>query len=183
MAIELTPIGPPGSDGYSVLGDARAPQSTDGRNGDYWINHATGQLSKRIGGVWHNVFVMIGQRGWTGLEGKGFHVSDADPTSEDGREGEGWLNVSTWHVWQRTSGVWQDIGSIQGGTGERGNKVFSDPGDPESGDGVDGDTWINTTSWDVFAKSEGSWDAVGNIKGLDGVDTGARRRIFVASTL
>lgn len=37
--------------------------------------------------------------------------------------------------------------------------------DPTSTQGYDGQGYINTTSWDVFVKENGSWTNIGNIKG------------------
>ena len=70
-------------------------------------------------------------------------------------------------------------GNIRGATGATGatgqngtdgTKVISASGAPASGTGVDGDTYIDTSTWNVYTKSSGSWTSVGNIKGTDGTD-------------
>lgn len=70
-------------------------------------------------------------------------------------------------------------GNIRGAQGETGatgqngtdgTKVISGSGAPSNSDGVDGDTYIDTSSWNVYTKSSGSWTSVGNIKGADGTN-------------
>lgn len=70
-------------------------------------------------------------------------------------------------------------GNIRGATGTTGatgqdgtdgTKVISGPGAPSNDTGVDGDTYIDTDSWNVYTKTSGSWTSVGNIKGADGTN-------------
>jgi hypothetical protein len=37
------------------------------------------------------------------------------------------------------------------------NKTHYEDSDPSSDDGIEGDSWINTSSGEVFEKSGGSW--------------------------
>lgn len=57
-----------------------------------------------------------------------------------------------------------------GQNGTNGTKVISASGAPASGIGVDGDTYIDISTWNVYTKTSGSWTSVGNIKGADGTD-------------
>lgn len=69
-----------------------------------------------------------------------------------------------------------NIRGAQGATGENGQdgtdgtKVISDSGDPSNDIGENGDTYIDTSTWNVYSKDNGSWTSVGNIKGADGQD-------------
>ncbi len=42
--------------------------------------------------------------------------------------------------------------------------------DPTSSQGANGDLYLNCATWNVFAKGDGSWTVLGNIKGQDGVN-------------
>ena len=55
-----------------------------------------------------------------------------------------------------------------GDDGTDGNTWYSGSSDPSDESGVDGDFYLNTTSWDVFKKISGEWSLQGNIKGVDG---------------
>jgi hypothetical protein len=68
----------------------------------------------------------------------------------DGADGDGW--------------------DIIFGTG--GNTWYSGSSDPSDELGVDGDFYLNTTSWDVFKKISGEWSLQGNIKGASGEGSG-----------
>lgn len=57
-----------------------------------------------------------------------------------------------------------------GQNGTNGTKVISASGAPASDTGVDGDTYIDISTWNVYTKTSGSWTSVGNIKGADGTD-------------
>lgn len=71
------------------------------------------------------------------------------------------------------------LGSIKGATGQTGatgqngidgTKVISDSGAPSDSLGVDGDTYIDIGTWNVYTKDSGSWTSVGNIKGANGTN-------------
>lgn len=57
-----------------------------------------------------------------------------------------------------------------GANGQDGTKVISDSGVPDNGTGVDGDTYIDISTWNVYLKSSGTWTSVGNIKGAPGTN-------------
>lgn len=48
------------------------------------------------------------------------------------------------------------------------NRVLFDSDDPESGEGVDNNFWLNTTSKDFFYKSGGTWTLIANLGGGGG---------------
>lgn len=60
---------------------------------------------------------------------------------------------------------------IQGVAGADGATILTGSVDPTT-EGVDGDLYINITSYDLFKKVAGTWSNIGNIKGATG-DTGA----------
>ncbi len=54
--------------------------------------------------------------------------------------------------------------------GEDGNSLLTGKGVPSNANGKDGDSYIDTTTWDFYSKSNGKWTKVGNIHGTDGKD-------------
>lgn len=52
--------------------------------------------------------------------------------------------------------------------GANGTSTLNGISDPTSDIGIDGDTYINTTTWDFFVKSGGNWVNAGNIMGPKG---------------
>lgn len=57
---------------------------------------------------------------------------------------------------------------IQGEKGEDGLSLFTGSSNPSNELGADGDSFINTSSWNYFVKENGSWILKGNIKGETG---------------
>jgi hypothetical protein len=71
---------------------------------------------------------------------------------------DAWLGSSAW----RSGG---------GGAGGGGNVVLSGAGAPAAGTGIDGDFWIDTTSWAIYGpKSAGAWGAGISLVGPAGDD-------------
>ena len=60
--------------------------------------------------------------------------------------------------------------ALQAGSGGTGHWIV-DAGAPDSGEGVDGDLYLNSTNGDVYQKSSGSWGSpLMNIKGTNGTN-------------
>ena len=59
---------------------------------------------------------------------------------------------------------------VNGQDGADGTCMRSGDVDPAANLGNDGDSYINTTSWDYYVKENGAWVLVGNIKGIQGVN-------------
>jgi hypothetical protein len=57
------------------------------------------------------------------------------------------------------------LASIKGADG---TALLSGTTNPTSSEGKNGDTFVNTVTWDVFVKSSGNWTNVGNIMGPKG---------------
>ncbi len=63
------------------------------------------------------------------------------------------------------------LNGTNGLNGLDGRSVLNGPGDPVSGDGQNGDFWINTTDWEVFGpKASNVWPAGVSMIGADGAD-------------
>lgn len=68
----------------------------------------------------------------------------------------------------------QGIQGIQGPAGANGTNgtnvtaIYTENTDPTSGDGINGEIWINTITYNYFRKEAGVWNLKGNIKGPQG---------------
>jgi hypothetical protein len=56
----------------------------------------------------------------------------------------------------------------QGEPGEDGLNIYLDKGAPPDDLGVDGESYINGTNGDLYARADGGWTKVGSLKGKDG---------------
>lgn len=147
----LGPTGPAGADGATIIYGAVDP-TTEGVDGDGYINTVTSTFfGPRAGGVWPAGVSLVGPQGDTG------------PTGATGAQGP-----------QGDAGPQGATGPAgpQGDPGDPGldaNTIFYGTGDPTSGQGADGDFYINTTSHFLFGpKAAGAWPAGTSLIGPTG---------------
>lgn len=57
-----------------------------------------------------------------------------------------------------------------GDKGDAGSRWFCDDGNPEASLGSDGDYYLALVTYDIYAKSGGQWQKIGNIKGASSAD-------------
>lgn len=135
--------GADGADGTNFLSGAGAPSNGLGADGDTYVNVSNGDLYKKAAGSWGSVIGNVkGPQGDPGAAG-------ADGTDgEDGAPG------------------------APGTDGVDGSRFLAGSGNPTSGDGEDGDWWLNYTSGALYGpKNAGAWGAsVGSLKGPKGDD-------------
>ena len=112
-----------------------------------------------------------------GEDGKTVLNGITDPGSEDGEDGDFYINTDTWQIFgPKTAGAWGTGTDLIGADGADGKTVLSGSTDPGSETGEDGDFYINTTSWQIFGpKTAGAWGTGTGLIGADGADgaTGA----------
>lgn len=75
---------------------------------------------------------------------------------------------------QGTQGIQGPIGltgtaGANGAAGANGYNILQGSGAPLAGNGIDNDSYINTSNGDVYKKSSGAWALTGNIKGPQGI--------------
>ena len=58
-----------------------------------------------------------GNPGTAGKDGATWLVGSIDPRSFEGKDGDLYLNISTWDVWHKVSGEWTLLGNIKGADG------------------------------------------------------------------
>jgi hypothetical protein len=241
--------GPSGTDGATWLSGTEVPLS-QGKDGDFYLNTRNYDVYKKESGKWTKIGNIKGATGQAGATGKAgadgatWLFGTAAPTGQ-GKDGDFYLNTSTFDVYHKASGSWSKTGNIKGATGTRGSQwlsgtsitgtnatgtVFSDSGIASAlvndmylntstgavykcttagnastakwsyvgsikgtpggtgatgtpgtdgatwlfgtaaptGQGKDGDFYLNTSTFDVYNKASGSWSKKGNIKGATG---------------
>lgn len=127
-----------------------------------------------------------------GADGASLLTGSSDPTSDLGKNGDTYINTTSWDVFIKSGGSWSKIGNIMGqpgqdgkdGTdgqdgqdgkdgsdgqpGKDGTSVLTGNGEPSSGIGNDGDSYIDLSTWNYYVKEDNQWILKGNIKGSDG---------------
>ena len=122
-----------------------------------------------------------GANGAAGRNGAELLSGPKAPTSNDGKDGDTYIDATTGDVYKKEGGNCNQIGNIRGPQGlpgrdgrdgRDGKDVLNGKVDPTT-EGKDGDKYVNTETGDVFVKNNGTWEKEGNIKGPKG-DQGAQ---------
>ena len=159
------PSGTPGNNGSTILSGTVNP-TTQGNNGDYYLNTTTGTLlGPKAGGVWPTTgLTIVGANGLSILSGT------ANPTTQ-GVNGDLYINTMTGTLFgPKTGGAWPSTGLSLIGT--PGTKIFSGTTAPANTLGNNGDFYINTTTGTFIGpKAGGVWPPTGiAITGTPGID-------------
>ena len=180
-----------GADGTSMRTGTGVPAVDLGNEGDSYVNTLTWDYYVRENNAWvlkgnikgnDGVNGQNGQNGTNGTNGAdGVSVTSIARTSGDGSAGtvdtytitysDG--NTSTFTVTNGANGQNGQNGSngANGADGTNGNTILVGIGAPSNATlGVDGDSYIDTDSWNYYLKVSGNWALQGSIKGNDGQD-------------
>ena len=137
--------GEPGEDGET-------PVITIGSNGHWYINGVDTGIDA------HGVAGTPGKDGSTIFNGQGA------PSNDMGKDGDSYIDLSTWNYYYKQSGYWLLMGNIKGMDGHDGNSLLTGNGEPASTLGKNGDSYIDFDTWNYFVKENGNWVFKGNIK-------------------
>ena len=186
--------GPAGKDGATWLSGSAAP-TDQGKDGDFYLNTSNFDIYKKESGTWNKIGNIKGATGQTGSNGQDgadgatWLFGTAAPTNQ-GKDGDFFLNTSTFDVYNKASGTWSKTGNIKGATGTRGSQWYSGTaitgtnatGTVFSGSGVTSalvnDMYLNTSTGAVYKcttagnAATAKWAYAGSIKGATG-GTGA----------
>lgn len=145
------------------------PSNTSGKNGDLFIKTDTGAFAQKISGVWTIVYTIPSSSGTTNgtiLYGIGI------PGGAIGNDNYTYINTGTGVFYKKASGTWSQVFSMQTGpqgpqglagtngtNGTNGFSVLSGATTPSnSGTGVNGDFYINTSTYTLYGpKTGGVW--------------------------
>lgn len=104
------------------------------------------------------------------------------PSGSLGVDGDSYLNSTNGDIYSKSGGAWgSPTGNIKGIQGVQGFSILSGADAPTT-QGVNGDTYLNTTNGDVYLKASGSWGSpTGNIRGPQGIQ-GIQGPIGISTT-
>ena len=130
-----------------------------------------------------------GADGKDGIDGSEILTGQGSPSNSLGKEGDIYIDTSSWDLWKKANAGWVKIGNLKGEKGEPGNTGQTGPEGPQgqqgeagadgtsvrTGNGVpssnlgdNGDSYIDLSTWNYYVKENGQWILKGNIKGIDG---------------
>ena len=113
--------------------------------------------------------------GADGKDGTSVRTGNGVPNNALGEDGDSYINLDNWDYYVKEEGAWVRKGNIQGGTGATGEtgengldgkSLLTGSGVPLSDLGKEGDSYIDTDTWNVYIKTSTGWGSpTGNIKG------------------
>ena len=123
-----------GNDGVSITGIEKT--SSSGKVDTYTITYSNGKTS---------TFTVT--NGTDGKDGATWLTGKIAPTDTQGKDGDLYLNTSSWDLYTKADGVWTKQGNIKGEKGEDGTSVYV---------GYDGYIWCGATRTEYKAQIDAS---------------------------
>jgi|GEM_PF-3255630 len=142
------------------------------KNGDVYFNRDTKDVYVYSSNGWDFLYNTAGRDSFDGTK---WLTGNSSPTNSIGREGDFYLDKSSFTLYVVSNGQWEELGSIKGQNGEngkdgQGNRWFTGEGAPNVANANEGDFYLDTTTFYVYNLKEGVWKMIGTIKGQDGTD-------------
>jgi hypothetical protein len=166
--------------GKTILSGSGAPSSGIGSDGDFYLDTTTSTLyGPKASGTWPSGVALVGPTGATGApgaDGKTILSGTSAPSSGTGSNGDFYVDVAASVFYgPKASGIWPSGVSLIGPTGQtgaagaNGKTVLSGTSAPTSGQGVDGDFFIDRTAWAIYGpKAAGAWGTPRSLIGPPG---------------
>ncbi|MBB5395636.1 hypothetical protein [Mucilaginibacter sp. AK015] len=166
--------------GATVSFGVSIPQNTTGKNGDLFINTATGTFAQKTSGAWLVKYTLPSAdaaKDGTILYGSG------TPGTGIGVNNDTYIDTNTGVFYRRASGAWSQVFSMQNGpqgpqgekgdagtAGPAGKTVLNGTSNPSNSlTGNDGDFYLNTSTYILFGpKTGGIWGPGTSLIGLQG---------------
>ena len=142
---------------------------TNGADGEKGETGATGAqgIQGQPGKDGHTPVITIGANGHWFIDGVDSNVSAEGSKGETGPQGPAGDKGDTGATGpQGPAGEKGETGE-QGEPGTPGSSFLSGLTNPSDLEGRDGDTYLNITTGDIFKKTDGFWEKMGNMKGGD----------------
>ena len=137
-----------GRDGKDILSGTSDPTSDTGKEGDKYVNTTTGDIFVKKNGQWEREGNLkgpkgdkgeagatgatgaAGENGQNGRDGKDILNGTSDPTSETGKEGDKYVNMTTGDIFVKKNGQWEREGNLKGTKGDNGDTptITTQPG-------------------------------------------------------
>lgn len=126
--------GEPGKDGTSLLTGNGEPSANLGKNGDSYIDLDNWDFYVKTSGTWIHTGNIKGEQGnqgndgIDGIDGTAVLTGEGEPSVGSGKNGDSYIDLSTWNYYVKENDEWMLKGNIKGtdGTdGEDGNGIVS----------------------------------------------------------
>jgi hypothetical protein len=152
----------PGTVEAKLLTGTGAPSASTGANGDLYLETTGAVLYVKYNDAWSNVATLQGP---AGLSGNSWLTGTTAPGDGAGADGDLYLDTSFSKIYKKTAGAWSSIADLQGQSTVGGAAWLSGEGAPSSGQGKDGDMYLDSGASIIYQKRSGAW---ANIVSLDG---------------
>jgi hypothetical protein len=158
------------STGAAISFGTSIPQDTTGKNGDVFLKTDTATLYQKLNGTWTSYYTIPTGSGADGTMLYGIGT----PGTAIGTDNDSYIDTSSGIFYLKSSGSWsqvfamangpqgpQGIAGKNGTSGTNGNTILHGNTNPSnSTDGVDGDYYINLSTYYFFGpKASGIWPA------------------------
>lgn len=117
--------GEPGKDGTALLTGNGEPSVNLGKNGDSYIDLDTWNFYVRTNNTWIHVGNIKGNQGNNGVDGSTVLTGKNEPSIGLGKNGDSYIDLSTWNYYVKENGTWVLKGNIKGSDGQDGNGIVS----------------------------------------------------------
>lgn len=117
--------GEPGKDGTALLTGNGEPSVNLGKNGDSYIDLDTWNFYVRTNNTWIHVGNIKGNQGNNGVDGATVLTGKNEPSAGLGKNGDSYIDLSTWNYYVKENGTWVLKGNIKGSDGQDGNGIVS----------------------------------------------------------
>jgi len=156
--------------GAAISFGTTLPANISGKNGDIFINTATGTLAQKIAGTWAVVYTFPTGNAANGTILYGTSI----PATATGKNGDTYINTLTGIFYKKSTGAWAQVFSMQTGpagvagpqgatgpAGANGKTILSGTTNPSNlYTGTNGDYYVNTATYTFFGpKTAGVWPA------------------------
>jgi len=174
-----------GEDGNLWTTGNSNPDNSEGNNGDFYLNTQDYSLWNKTNDTWTKLTVIKGQDGSTPeieigagnewyINGSGTGVIAQGINGTDGKEIELSNDNGTiqWRYKTPTnSETWQSLITLTNGQNGKDGSTWTTgtATDMTTVTGNNGDFYLNTDTYELFKKSETTWNSLGIIKGSDGI--------------
>lgn len=117
--------GEPGKDGTALLTGNGEPSVNLGKNGDAYIDLDTWNFYVRTNNTWIHVGNIKGNQGNNGVDGSAVLTGKNEPSAGLGKNGDSYIDLSTWNYYVKENDDWVLKGNIKGSDGQDGNGIVS----------------------------------------------------------
>ena len=165
--VVMKDYGKPGTNGQNGTNGQTATVSIN--NDGYWVINGTTTNTKATGEDGNTPY--INADGYWYIDGTSTGVKAQGEQGSQGNAGKSAFELYQQENPSYTGTLQEWLESLKGQNGADGATWLNGTVDPTSTQGKDGDFYLNTNSWDLFTKSNGTWTKQGNIKGQDAEQT------------